>query len=219
MHQIAILFVRILAPALGVLLGLLGFATLSANMLGWFLFIAGVVYAAGAIIVAYILRRNFWEAQALGLVTHAEAGDRSFWWLTAGVAAVFFLSPLEFLYLRASGAAADWMEIAGICLTLLGGLTYLWARRSRREQPAGQPLRPAGPYRFLRHPAYAGFLVTGLGLVLGYTSLWGCAALLLILLPAVLWRVHVEERLLLAYLGPQFGEYASKTKRLIPGVW
>ncbi len=219
MHQIAILFVRILAPALGVLLGLLGFATLGTNMLGWFLFVAGVLYAAAAVIVAYVLRRNFWEAQATGLVTHAEAGDRSFWWLTIGMAAVFFLSPLEFLYLTANGIPADWLEVVGICVAVLGGLIYLWARRSRRTQSAGQPLNPVGPYRFLRHPAYAGFLLAGLGMALGYASVWGCAALLLILLPAVLWRVHVEERLLAAHLGASFSEYAARTKRLIPGVW
>lgn len=215
MHQIAILFVRILAPALGVLLGLLGFATLGQNFLGWFLFIAGVLYAAGSVIVGYVLRRNFWEAQSTGLVTHAEPGDQSFWWLTVGIAAVFFLSPLDFLYLRANGSPAVWLEIAGASLAVLGGLLFLWARRSRTEQL----LRRSGPYRLLRYPAYTGYLLAGLGLALGYASLWGAAALLLILLPAVLWRIRLEERLLWVNFGAQFAEYASRTKRLIPGVW
>ncbi len=215
MYQIAILFVRLLSPALGVLLGLLGFATLGENMLGWFLFVAGVLYAAGAVIVAYILRRNFWEAQATGLVTHAGAGDRSFWWLTAGMAAVFYLSPLEFLYLRPNTAAASWLELAGACLALLGGLLFLWARRNR----TGQPLKPAGPYRVLRHPDYAAYLLAGLGLALGYASLWGAAALLLMVLPAVLWRIRLEEKLLRVNFGSQFAEYAARTKRLVPGLW
>ncbi len=215
MHQIAILFVRILSPALGVLLGLLGFATLSENLLGWFLFIAGVLYAAGAVIVAYILRRNFWEAQVTGLVRHAEPGDRSFWWLTAGMAAVFYLSPLEFLYLRATTAAANWLEVAGACLVVLGGLLFLWARRHH----IGEPSKASGPYRVLRHPDYAGCLLAGLGLAMGYASLWGAVALLLILLPAVLWRIRLEEKLLWVNFGARFVEYASRTKRLIPGVW
>ncbi len=215
MHHIAILLVRILSPALGVLLGLLGFATLGTNMLGWFLFVAGVLYAAGAVIVAYVLRRNFWEAQATGLVTHAEAGDRSFWLLTLAMAAVFYLPPLEFLYLRANGVPAGWLEVAGACVAILGGVLFLWARRSRMQQP----LKPEGPYRVLRHPAYAGYLLAGLGLALGYSSLWGAAALLLLLLPAVLWRIQVDEKLLQVKFGSQFADYASRTKRLIPGVW
>lgn len=219
MHQIAVLLVRILSPAFGVLLGLLGFATLGANLLGWFLFVAGVVYAAGAVIVAYVLRRNFWEAQATGIITHAEAGDRSFWLLTVALAAVFYLSPLEFLYLSADRMRADWLEIAGACVACLGAAVFLWARRTPAGSHAGEPMRQAGPYRFVRHPAYAGYLLAGLGLVLGYASVWGAAALLLLLLPAVLWRVQVEEKMLAGRLGTQYGVYASKTKRLIPGVW
>ena len=218
MHQIAVLLVRVLSPALGVLLGLLGFATLGANLLGWFLFVAGVIYAAGAVIVAYVLRRNFWEAQATGIVTHAEAGDRSFWLLAAAIAAVFYLSPLEFLYLRISGVRAGWLEIVGACLACLGAVVFLWARRKPAASDPGV-VKQAGPYRFVRHPAYAGYLLAGLGLVLGYASIWGAAALLLLLLPAVLWRVQVEEKMLAARLGTQYGAYASKTKRLIPGVW
>ncbi len=219
MHQIAVLLVRVLSPALGVLLGLLGFATLGTNLLGWFLFVAGVLYAAGAVIVAYVLRRNFWEAQATGIVTHAEAGDRSFWLLAAAIAAVFYLPPLEFLYLRTNGVRADWLEVAGAGLACLGAVVFLWARRRPAASDPGVPMKQAGPYRFVRHPAYAGYLLAGFGLVLGYASIWGAAALLLLLLPAVLWRVQVEEKMLAARLGPQYGAYASKTKRLIPGVW
>ncbi len=219
MHQIAVLLVRVLSPALGVLLGLLGFATLGANLLGWFLFVAGVLYAAGAVIVAYVLRRNFWEAQATGIVTHAEAGDRSFWVLAAAIAAVFYLAPLEFLYMRMNWVRTDWLELAGACLAGLGALVFLWARRSATGSAGGALIKQAGPYRFVRHPAYAGYLLAGLGLVLGYASVWGAAALLLLLVPAVLWRVQVEEKMLTARLGAQYGAYASKTKRLIPRVW
>lgn len=205
MHQIGILFLRLLSPALGVLLGLLGFATLSTNMLGWFLFIAGVLYAAGTVIVAFVLRRNFWEAQHSGLVQHAEPGHGSFWFLTAGMAAVLYLSPLEYLYLRANDENANWLELTGACVALLGGLLFLWARRSR----VGQQVIPAAANHVLRHADYAGCLLAGFGMALGYMSLWGAASLLFILLPAVLWRIRLEEK---------FVGNASKTSRLISGA-
>src|SRR5512141_877780 len=81
MHQIGVLIVRVFAPALGVLLGLLGFATLGENILGWLLFVAGVAYAAGTIIAGYMLRKATWDPHASGVPSQAEASDPSFWLL------------------------------------------------------------------------------------------------------------------------------------------
>lgn len=186
----------------------------SDNLLGWFLIVAGVLYAAGALVAAYMLHRHFREPSGPGAVAHAVTRDPSFWWLTAGMAAIFYLPPLELLYLRAHATAA-WLELAGALLALPGGLLFLSASRSRMVQP----WVAAGPYRFLRHPDYAGYLLAGLGVTLGHASLWGAATLLLILLPAVLWRIRQEEKSLRVNFGAQFVEYVSRTKRLIPGVW
>jgi protein-S-isoprenylcysteine O-methyltransferase Ste14 len=82
-----------------------------------------------------------------------------------------------------------------------------------------QELVQSGPYRIIRHPAYAGYLLMALGLALGYSSLLGFLSTLLILLPAVAYRIRVEERLLAEHFGTQFEEYARKTKRLLPGIW
>ena len=220
MHQISVLLARLLAPAAGVLLGLLGFATLGENLLGWLLFVAGILYAAGTIIVAYVTRKD---------VLHSgdtQADDKSFWLLTVGLAAVFFLSPLESLYLKTNTLPMNWLEVAGLCLACLGSLVFVWARRGLMASYTGhlfstqqKPVNQGGPYRLVRHPVYLGYLLAALGLALGYRSAWGAVALLLVLVPAVLWRIHVEEQLLSARFGLPFREYAARTKRLIPGVW
>jgi protein-S-isoprenylcysteine O-methyltransferase Ste14 len=213
-------------PSLGLLLALLGFATLGTNLLGWFLFVAGIAYAAAAVIVTYELRHNFWESQATGLVTHAEAGDRSFWLISAGIAAVFYLSPLEFLYVGGQKLPVEWLDIAGACLGVLGSVLFLWARRSLKTSEAGlltsqdgQPLAESGAYRIIRHPAYAGGLLVSAGLPLGYGSLGGTLALVFLLVPAIVWRIHIEEQFLSAHFGSQYAEYVLRTKRLIPGLW
>ena len=77
----------------------------------------------------------------------------------------------------------------------------------------------AGPYRFVRHPSYAGLLLVfaGFGVALGdWLSLAACVALPL---PALVWRIHVEEAELNRVLGEAYGSYQSHTARLIPGVW
>ncbi len=219
MHQFAMLLARLLPPAFGILLGLLGFTTLGENLLGWTLFVAGVLYAAGAVITTYVARRDV-------LPQEIRAGDGSFWLLMAGLAAVFLLSPLEFLYMRSGGLPVPWFEFAGVGLACLGAVVLLWARHGwaasyarRLFSTQDRPGRQAGLYRFARHPGYLGYLLAALGLALGYGSAAGAAALVFVLVPAMLWRIQVEDRLMSARFGTPFLEYAAKTKRLIPGIW
>jgi protein-S-isoprenylcysteine O-methyltransferase Ste14 len=76
-----------------------------------------------------------------------------------------------------------------------------------------------GPYGVLRHPGYAGALLalTGSGIALGN---W-LSLLLIVAVPALALgvRISVEEATLAAALGAEYEAYASRTARLIPGVW
>jgi protein-S-isoprenylcysteine O-methyltransferase len=76
-----------------------------------------------------------------------------------------------------------------------------------------------GPYRYVRHPSYAGALLAflGLGLCLGN---W--ASILCTVVPpfcVFLWRMRVEEAALVAGLGPEYREYMGRTQRLIPAIY
>ena len=76
-----------------------------------------------------------------------------------------------------------------------------------------------GIYKIIRHPAYLGYLASllGIGLVLGN---WICLkALVMLPLLGILYRIHVEERVLVSYFGSAYQEYANRTKRLLPRIW
>ena len=226
MNPIAVLFLRAVAPGLGVLLGLLGFATLELNVVGWFLFLAGLLYTAGTVILVYVRKVEFWEPQANGRVAQAESGNRSFWLLTAGMIAVLYLSPLEFLYRRVESFSTDLPEAAGAILVVAGCGLIAWARGALGVFYSGHPsvlegqtLVHNGPYRLIRHPAYAGYLLAALGVALGYASTLGAVALVFVLLPAVVLRINIEEGLLRAHFGAQFEAYSLKTRRLVPWAW
>jgi len=76
-----------------------------------------------------------------------------------------------------------------------------------------------GFYKIIRHPAYLGYLASllGIGLVLGN---WvGLTALVMLPLAGILYRIHVEESVLLAHFGPAYQDYVNRTKRLLPGIW
>ena len=77
----------------------------------------------------------------------------------------------------------------------------------------------AGPYRYVRHPGYAGFMLMGLGIAVGFSSVIGLAAVALVLLPGLVYRMNAEEKLLIEQFGDEYRDYARRAKRLIPGVW
>jgi protein-S-isoprenylcysteine O-methyltransferase len=75
-----------------------------------------------------------------------------------------------------------------------------------------------GPYKWVRHPSYTGWLlaVTGLGLCLAnWISL---LILLAVTIGLIIWRVGIEEDALRIALGEAYASYASRTWRLIPYV-
>ena len=226
MSRVAVFFLMIVAPALAICLALLGLETLQDNLLGWFLLVTGIAYAAGIVISYYVREERFWESRLKGLVMAEEQADYSFWFITLGMMAAFYLSPLEYLYIAPLLPRAAWMEASGLGLVILGSVLFVWARRILGESYSGhisikqgQELTQSGPYRFIRHPAYLGYLLMALGLALGYSSLAGLAAIPLILIPTAIFRIRVEDKILAEHFGAQFEEYARKTKRLIPGIW
>lgn len=76
-----------------------------------------------------------------------------------------------------------------------------------------------GPYRVLRHPGYAGVAFGFLGLGIALQSWDSVLVLLLATTAAFAYRVHVEEKFLVAELGDDYVRYMARTKRIIPYVW
>jgi protein-S-isoprenylcysteine O-methyltransferase Ste14 len=86
------------------------------------------------------------------------------------------------------------------------------------EVAQGQTVTSTGPYALVRHPMYVGGLIMLLGIPVGLASWWGLLGMVAIV-PAIIWRLLDEERLLTAEL-PGYAAYLRKVRyRLIPGVW
>jgi len=75
----------------------------------------------------------------------------------------------------------------------------------------------SGPYRFTRHPAYAGMIIANAGISIYFFNRVTICVFLFILVPAVLLRIVIEERTLFGIEG--YAEFAKKRKRLFPAVW
>ena len=86
------------------------------------------------------------------------------------------------------------------------------------EDQRSQTVVSTGPYQYVRHPMYAGFVVFTLGTAFLLGSWYGLLGGLL-LIGMVAWRTVQEERVLLEELDC-YGVYMKRVRsRLIPRVW
>ena len=226
MNRVTIFFLVIISPLLAIGLAFLGWKTLPANWMGCFLILAGLVYFFGVLIVYWLRGRKFWLQPDGSKQVVEEKGDRSFWLIAPGMFIPFVISPLEFLYFPTWIPDSILQQIAGLSLEVLGGVLFIWARRTLKSAYSGhltvtetQTLVQVGPYQFIRHPAYASFILMTLGIGLGYSSLIGLLAVPFLVIPGLVFRIRVEDRLLAQSFGQQFQDYSRRIARLIPGIW
>jgi protein-S-isoprenylcysteine O-methyltransferase len=153
--------------------------------------------------------------------------DGSFWLLNVVVFGGYIAA--TFVALANPGGidvrtASGWAWV-GLASVIAGGTLRVWsvgilgAYFTRDVRVFSEhAVVSTGPYRLVRHPAYTGFLLVGLGVAL---SLRSVSALLLLPLPELLvvsWRVHIEERALASTLGEPYRAYMRSSWRFIPHV-
>ena len=108
----------------------------------------------------------------------------------------------------------------------LGYALFMWAMVSnayfsevvRIQEDRGHQVATDGPYRFVRHPGYAGAILSFLGSPLLLGSWWAFIPTALGVGGYIL-RTALEDKTLQLELGG-YREYTERVRyRLIPGVW
>lgn len=118
----------------------------------------------------------------------------------------------------------DAPELPGLVLIIGGAITTLWARLTLARNWSGtialqedHELVVRGPYRFVRHPIYTGFLLMLLGTALARGTAQSFA-IVLILVVVHIWKLRAEEALLARHFPHAYPGYKARTKALIPFV-
>lgn len=118
------------------------------------------------------------------------------------------------------------LQLAALAITVAGYAVGTWAMAVnsyfsavvRIQKERGQTVVSDGPYRFVRHPAYATGIVTYLMMPIMLGSLWALIPSSLMALGTIV-RTALEDRTLLEELDG-YAEYAQRVRyRLLPGVW
>jgi protein-S-isoprenylcysteine O-methyltransferase Ste14 len=113
------------------------------------------------------------------------------------------------LALLVAGTALRWAAIVTLWQFFTPNVSILEGHRVVRD----------GPYRLVRHPAYAGLLLRYLGFGLAFANWVSLALIFLPLLCVTVYRIRVEEDALLENFGAEYADYAGGTKRLVPGIY
>jgi protein-S-isoprenylcysteine O-methyltransferase Ste14 len=149
------------------------------------------------------------------------------WWLTglpffltaAGVVAVRVGLSRPWAASPAASSAADLLALAAV--GVLG-----WTVGSHRvplalwhqDQDAPASIVSWGPYKYVRHPFYASFLLTQTSALLASPNPLTAFGFAYAIVALSMTARREEARLLISALGDQYRRYMATTGRLLPGI-
>ncbi|HKV53918.1 MAG TPA: isoprenylcysteine carboxylmethyltransferase family protein [Candidatus Binataceae bacterium] len=125
------------------------------------------------------------------------------------------------MLMRPGVRSVGWIAALAFAVQTVGMLvsqvSRLYLGRRFALLPANRGIVRRGPFRAVRHPVYAGWLILAAGYVMAYPS-WLNGATFLLTLPLMMWRINLEEHLLNG--DAVYSEYCQRTPyRLIPGFF
>ena len=148
----------------------------------------------------------------------------SFRFLFAGGTIVVLGSIVEYLTFDRN---PGWLLILIGCVFGLAAFVYRnWAIRTlgkfwsvHVEIRDNQPLIKSGPFKRIRHPVYTAAILEVLGAVILLQAYISAVLIPLLVLPAILYRINIEEKELVGKFGKDYLDYKKKTGALIPKLF
>jgi protein-S-isoprenylcysteine O-methyltransferase Ste14 len=142
----------------------------------------------------------------------------------------FVVAILDFVFLQ--NLTFQVFALAGLCLLLIGGYLRFKARLELKKKAGFNSLAATarlqiveshqlvkdGLYKYIRHPIYLGETLRNFGLVLIFSSIYGVLFIAVATI-FLLFRIRIEEKMLIEAFGEDYKEYQRNTKRIIPYVY
>jgi protein-S-isoprenylcysteine O-methyltransferase Ste14 len=143
------------------------------------------------------------------------------WTVASVVAFVLLVGCIVWLVVSRSilgnGPVSIAVQAAALLLMIWARVTFGMRSFHAAANPTAGGIVTTGPYRFIRHPIYAAIFYFLLGGAVAHPNFANLSAVLLA--AAMLFVRLRSEELLLVETYPEYGPYAARTKRVLPGVF
>lgn len=190
---------------------------------GWML---ALVMMAGTIVGVLVLDPGLIEERT-GVKKGYERRDYPLAFIVGrlGPLAVIIVAGLD-LRFGWTGLFSDIYAVLGLVFVIAGYAFNLWAMRENKffsgvvriQEERGHHVVTTGPYRFVRHPGYAGIIIWMLAMPFALESYWALIPAVATVIVTVV-RTAFEDGTLKGELGG-YTEYAQRVRyRLLPGMW
>jgi protein-S-isoprenylcysteine O-methyltransferase Ste14 len=184
------------------------------------------------LLIAFLVARisHTIEVRPYNVLVLLSEGMVAFFVIVRRVAVNTTMRPLDWAIALAGTALAMFVqagghpllpEIIGTVLMFAGLSVSIWAKLSLRRSfgiiAANRGAVVAGPYRFVRHPMYGGYIIAYVGFLLNNPLPWNLAVYAMTVLLLVM-RVLAEERVL--KMDPVYDAYSGCVRfRMIPALF
>ena len=187
------------------------------------MYILAYVLVLGFFLVERFLRKGK-DTKNMSRTKH-DRGSTSFISFAMGTAFILLTAAPLLIYWHIAMLDCVALGIIGLLLGA-GGLVvraaaFITLGRffSRTLREAEQhTLVTSGIYKLIRHPGYLSDFMIFIGIALALGNLILITAIPVLFIPAYIYRINVEEMMLLEVFGKQYTEYRKKSKRLIPFI-
>ena len=118
------------------------------------------------------------------------------------------------------------IHLLGLILFFIGSFLFSWSMVANKyfstmvriQVDRNHKVASGGPYKFIRHPGYSGFILNTLGVALILGSVWALIPAFVTVILFII-RTKLEDQVLFNELDG-YKEFSKKTRyRLIPGIW
>ena len=138
---------------------------------------------------------------------------------------IYILSGLDYRFNWSTDLHVS-IHIIGIVLSFLGSMLFTWSMVSNKffstmvriQDERGHTVANGGPYKYVRHPGYAGFNLMVLSTPIALGSVYALSMSFIVIVILII-RTALEDKTLNTELSG-YKEYSEKVRyRLIPFIW
>jgi protein-S-isoprenylcysteine O-methyltransferase Ste14 len=170
-----------------------------------------------------IFLNRFFRSGNYGKTNHDKGSIRIIW-ITIGMANTIGIVTAAFI--RFPVSSSPLIQYVGLSLIISGMIfrfvsimvlgKFFTVDVTIRED---HKLKKDGIYRYLRHPSYSGSILSFIGFGLSLNNWFSLLVISLPVTVVMIYRIKVEEKLLVEQFGTEYLDYMKSTRRLIPWIY